>query len=297
MTKLNETTAGLLLILLAVAGAGWGNSLVAQTPGRIIRDCDVCPEMVVVPPGSFMMGSPDGVGHSDERPQHRVTIDYAFAVGVYEVTFEEWDACVRGGGCDGYEPDDYGYGRGRHPVINVSWDSAWRYADWLTAQTGEEYRLLSEAEWEYVSRAGTETARHWGESKDSQCRFVNGYPHFAPCPDGYEETAPVGSYAPNAFGLYDVLGNVWEWTEDCWNGSYAGAPADGSPWTSGDCEVRVLRGGSWSSRSLQLRSANRSAERAGNRVYRVGFRVARTPQEARRPRDSPICIHVRRSEK
>ena len=174
MTKLNETTAGLLLILLAVAGTGWGNSLAAQTPGRIIRDCDVCPEMVVVPPGSFMMGSPDGVGYSDERPQHRVTIDYAFAVGVYEVTFEEWDACVRGGGCDGYEPDDNGYGRGRHPVINVSWDSAWRYADWLTAQTGEEYRLLSEAEWEYVARARTETERYWGDSEAEQCQYANG---------------------------------------------------------------------------------------------------------------------------
>ena len=279
MTKLNETTADLLLILLAVAGAGWGNSLAAQTPGRIIRDCDVCPEMVVVPPGSFMMGSPDSEADrmSREGPQHRVTIDYAFAVGVYEVTFEEWAACVRGGGCEGYEPDDRGWGRGRRPVIYVSWDDAWRYADWLTDQTGEEYRLLSEAEWEYVARAGTETARYWGDSEAEQCFFANGNDDDVSCSDGYEDTAPVGSFLLNGFRLYDVLGNVWEWVDDCWNRDYEGAPFDGSAWYGGDCSERVLRGGSWEHRTGQPPLGE--PPQAPGRVpvaSTYGFRLART---------------------
>ena len=289
MTKLNEMTAGLLLILLAAAGAGWGSSLAAQGPGRIIRDCDVCPEMVVVPAGSFMMGLPQSEAGllSDEWPQHRVTIYYAFAVGVYEVTFEEWDACVRGGGCDGHEPLDWGWGRGGRPVIDVSWDDAWRYADWLTRQTGEEYRLLSEAEWEYVARAGTETARYWGDSERQQCQHANGYDavghakrHFSinpiGCRDRHADTAPVGSYRPNSFGLYDVLGNVWEWVDDCWNVYYRGAPTDGSAWLGGDCTRRVLRGGSWSVDPVSLRSANRIGFSAGSRDGDDGFRLART---------------------
>ena len=278
MTKLNGTTAGLLLILLAVAGTGLGSPLAAQGPGRIIRDCEVCPEMVVVPPGSFMMGSPDSEADRMpwEGPQHRVTIDYAFAVGVYAVTFEEWDACVRGGGCDGYEPGDYGWGRGRRPVIHVSWDDAWRYADWLTEQTGEEYRLLSEAEWEYVARAGTETARYWGDSEALQCFYANGNDDDVSCSDGYDETAPVGSFQPNGFRLYDVLGNAWEWVDDCWNRDYEGAPFDGSAWYGGDCSQRVLRGGSWFIEPDYLRSALRYWDQAGNRFYSDGFRLART---------------------
>ena len=205
-----------------------------------------------------------------------MTIDYAFAVGVYEVTFEEWDACVRAGDCGGYEPDDYGYGRGRHPVTNVSWDNAWRYADWLTAQTGEEYRLLSEAEWEYVARARTETARYWGDSESEQCRYANGDDDDVSCSDGYENTAPVGSFQPNGFRLYDVLGNVWEWVDDCWNEDYEGAPFDGSTWYRGDCSQRVLRGGSWYLDPDNLRSANRSRFSAGNRLNDDGFRLART---------------------
>ena len=289
MTKLSETTAGLLLILLAAAGTGLGSPLAAQTPGRIFRDCEVCPEMVVVPAGSFMMGSPDAEAgrFSDEGPQHRVTIDYPFAVGVYEVTFAEWDACVRAAGCDGHEPNDLGRGRGRRPVINVSWDDAWRYADWLTEQTGEEHRLLSEAEWEYVARAGTETARYWGERAQQQCQHANGYDAVGHakhslsinpigCRDRQADTAPVGSYRPNGFGLYDVLGNVREWVDDCWNGSYEGAPTDGSAWLGGDCSLRVLRGGSWLDEPGFLRSALRYGYPAGRRSSSLGFRLART---------------------
>ena len=213
--------------------------------GRVFRDCSLCPVMVEVPPGSYMMGSPaTEVGRlGTEGPQHQVTIGYAFAAGVYEVTFAEWDACVSAGGC-GHWPRDYNDGRGRRPVLDVNWEDAQEYVAWISEETGEEYRLLSEAEWEYVARAGTRTARYWGESEAEQCRYANGSE--VSCSDGYgAETAPAGSFEPNAFGLYDVLGNVGEWTEDCWNASYAGAPTDGRPRTSGDCSHRVLRGGSW----------------------------------------------------
>ena len=250
--------------------------------------------MVVVPAGSFMMGSPvseaERVGN--EGPRHRVTIGLSFAVGVYEVTFAGWEACVGAGGCGGHRPGDEGWGRGRRPVINVSWEDAREYVRWLSRETGEQYRLLTEAEWEYVARAGTTTARYWGASESGQCGYGNGLDldferkyrealaevnaAWVRCSDGYSATAPVGSFRPNAFGLYDVLGNVWEWTEDCSNASYSGAPSDGSAWESGDCSRRVLRGGSWSYAPWDLRSAIRYGSSAGGRSGNVGFRVART---------------------
>ena len=228
--------------------------------GEVFRDCDRCPEMVAVPAGSFTMGSPSSESgrDGDEGPQRQVEISSPFAVGVYEVTFAEWDACVSDGGCGGYHPDDQGWGRGRRPVINVSWDDAKAYASWLSRETGESYRLLSEAEWEYAARAGTATARYWGESASGQRGYANGADRTAKrhqsgwtvvdCDDGHYRTAPVGSFRPNRFGLHDVLGNVWEWVEDCWHDSYAGAPRDGHAWLGddgGDCSRRVLRGGSW----------------------------------------------------
>ena len=178
--------------------------------GERFRDCAACPEMVVVPAGSFMMGS---------RNQHRVTIGYAFAVGVYEVTFAEWDACVNGGGCGGYTPYDFSRESDRHPVIDVSWEDASAYTAWLSRETGERYRLLSEAEWEYMARAGTQTERYWGDDEADQCYYANGYDGTAhaekayswepaPCSDRHVEAAPVGSFRANPFGLYDVLGNV-----------------------------------------------------------------------------------------
>ncbi len=162
-------------LLVCIAGTlASTRASVAQEVDQVFRDCDVCPQMAVVPPGSLSMGSPNTEEgrDDDEGPQHEVAIDYAFAVGVYEVTFDEWDACVSGGGCGGYEPDDRGYGRGRRPVIQVHWEYAWQYADWLTEQTGEEYRLLSEAEWEYVARARSRTARFCGEADQEQCRYA-----------------------------------------------------------------------------------------------------------------------------
>ena len=145
-------------------------------PGRIFRDCDNCPQMVVVPAGNYMMGSPasEEGRDEDEGPRHRVTIGYPLAVGVHEVTFAEWDACEAAGGCGGYRPDDEGWGRGSRPVINVSWEDAREYVRWLSRETGEAYRLPSESEWEYVARAGTTTARHWGESESGQCGYGNG---------------------------------------------------------------------------------------------------------------------------
>ena len=277
------------LLLWTAAMLTLTRATVAQDVGEVFRDCTVCPEMVVVPPGSFMMGSPDTEEGrwGDEGPQHQVTIGYAFAVGVYEVTFEEWDACVNGGGCGGYEPADEGWGRGRRPVVNLHWEDAWRYADWLTEQTGEEYRLLTEAEWEYVARAGSRTARYWGETDREQCRHANGYDASAlselaiewesvGCRDRHVRTAPVGSFRPNGLGLYDVLGNVREWVDDCWNGSYRGAPTDGSSWYEGDCSERVWRGGGWNDEPDDLRSAYRYHDSIDYRRDRLGFRVART---------------------
>ncbi len=231
--------------------------------GTSFRDCDSCPEMVVVPEGTFLMGSDEG--DSDERPVYAVTIPYRFAVGKYEVTFREWDACVSDGGCS-HRRDDKGWGRGGRPVILVSWHDAREYVDWLSRRTGEEYRLLSESEWEYVARAGTTTAYHFGqEISPNQANFGG---------SGNGRTVPVGSYPANDFGLHDVHGNVWEWTEDCWHDDHRGAPLDGSAWTAGDCDYRVLRGGSWDSRSRLLRSAYRG--RSGSRSDGYGFRVART---------------------
>ena len=226
----------------------------------------------------------------NEGPVHRVTIGQAFAVGVYEVTFAEWDACVNGGGCNGYRPADEGWGREQRPVISVSWEDAQAYVQWVSEKTGKPYRLLSEAEWEYMARAGTTTARYWGEGEAEQCRYANGADQTAKqynrgwtvvaCDDGHHRTAPVGSYAANGFGLYDVLGNVWEWVQDCWNESYTGAPSDGSlctrPRGSEDhCYVRVLRGGAWSSGPRYLRSAYRDRIDLDLRNVFIGFRIAR----------------------
>ncbi|WP_420635013.1 formylglycine-generating enzyme family protein [Candidatus Palauibacter sp.] len=247
-------------------------------PADVFSDCAECPQMVVVPAGAFTMGSPPS--------RHHVTIGAPLAVGVYEVTFAEWDACVNAGGCGGHWPSDQGWGRGDRPVIGVSWDDAQAYVSWLSRHTGQDYRLLSEEEWEYSARAGTVTERFWGDTESDQCRYANGYDATAhaergvsepvTCSDGYASTAPVGSFVPNRFGLYDMLGNVYEWTQDCWNGSYAGAPTDGSAWQSGDCGDRVLRSGSWTGSPWRLRSTSRDWNPTDSRFNNIGIRVART---------------------
>ena len=289
------TVAVTMLAVSAYAEGDAGEAAeLRERVGERFRDCEECPELVVVPAGSYLMGSPPSEeGRADnEGPQRRVTIAESFAVGVYEVTFEEWAACVEGGGCGGYRPDDEGRGRGGRPVINVSWEDAQQFVAWLREETGMAYRLLSEAEWEYVARAGTDTARYWGESESGQCRYANAadvaakswistehHDKLAPCDDGHDRTSPVGSYAENDFGLHDVLGNVMEWTQDC----YAGAPTDnGSPWRRGECGSRVVRGGAWHNTPSVLRSAYRLEVDADIRSRFVGFRVARFEYEYRR---------------
>ena len=210
-------------IAIEEAGEEGGETL---SPGTTFRDCAECPLLVEVPSGTYEMGSPptEEGRDGDEGPQHTVTIGYRLAVGVYEVTFAEWDACVADGGCDGYRPSDEGWGRGARPVINVSWNDARAYVAWLSRKTGRSYRLLSESEWEYVARAGTTTRYHTGDTIAlSQANYAN----------ASGQTVEVGSYAANVFGLHDVHGNVWEWTQDCRNSSYTGAPTDGSAWETG----------------------------------------------------------------
>jgi len=241
------------------------------------------PEMVVIPAGRFRMGCLSGEDcHYRQIPVHDVTIPETFAVSVYEVTFAQWDACVAAGGCGGYRPHDEGWGRGNLPVINVSWEDARAYVEWLSSQTGEDYRLLSEAEWEYVARAGSTTAYSWGnevgQNRANCARSEEGIfgGRLPGCGDQWWDTAPVGSFDANSFGVHDMHGNVSEWVEDCWNGSYEGAPTDGSAWRNGDCGQRVLRGGSWLGRPVSLPSANRGGYTTGIRTYTLGFRVART---------------------
>ena len=258
----------------AVALMAVGKAELAR-PRREFRDCPDCPEMVVVGAGEYWMGSPEGEADraGDEGPRYRVRIGEAFAVGKYEVTFEEWDACVAGGGCRGYRPDDAGWGRGRRPVINVSWEDAKAYVMWLSRKTGTRYRLLSEEEWEYVARAGTGRRYTWGDYVGRNRANCDG------CGSRWdnEKTAAVGSFGANGYGLHDVHGNVLEWVEDCWHPNYHGAPADGSAWvTGGDCSDRVVRGGSWYDAPRNLRSAGRTGSRAGARGVGYGFRVART---------------------
>ena len=240
--------------------------------GEPFRDCSECPEMVVLPSGSYRRGSTNGA--SDELPIHAVTIGAPFAVGKYEVTYAEWDVCVQDGGCpqgDGVAGDE-GWGRDRRPVINVSWDDAQRYVRWLSGRTDKPYRLLSESEWEYAARAGTETAYSWEDE------IGVGRANCWECGSRWDgkQTAPTGSFASNAWGLHDMHGNVREWVEDCWNGSYEGSPRDGSAWRSGDCSERVTRGGSWVSFPSNVRAACRNGDASDYRSSSYGFRVART---------------------
>ena len=250
----------------------------ALRPKDSFKECDRCPEMVVVPAGGFTMGSPGGeLGrHPNEDPQHRVTIAQPFAVGRYAVTFDEWDAC----GCNGYAPGDNRWGRGRQPVIGVSWNDAKAYVSWLAQKTGKSYRLLSEAEREYVTRAGTTTPFWWGSSITTSQANYDGGTYAYGIMTARPENIGRGRYrsirsSPNPWGLYQVHGNVWEWVEDCYHDSYAGAPADGSVWTSPDCREHVLRGGAWSYLAQALRSADRNWRPSDGRNTSFGFRVAR----------------------
>jgi formylglycine-generating enzyme required for sulfatase activity len=282
----------------------------ALKPGETFRECkEHCPEMVVIPSGTFVMGSPDGetpvVGldgkakpgplaakeegrNDNEGPQHEVKIGHAFAAGKFAVTFEQWDECVKLGGCP--QVSDSGWGHGRNPVINVSWDEAQKYVAWLSFMTGKDYRLLSEAEWEYAARAGTATAYSFGDNSPPSkkiCEYANfadislkkAAPTFQTsdiCDDGQAVTAEVGSYRPNDFGLYDMHGNVFQWTADCYAKTYEAASADGKAASTGSCNMRVARGGSWILSPEDLRSAFRDWITSDSRGNLIGFRVGRT---------------------
>ena len=240
---------------------------VGNMPGETFRDCAECPEMIVIPAGEFDMGSNDA---PMEKPVHRVAIGRSIAIGRREITFAEWDHCVAAGAC-GHRPNDRGWGRGNRPVIDVSWDDAKAYINWLSQKTGKQYRLPTEAEWEYAARAGTKSPFWWGRDGG------NGLANCGDCgaPDGGSKTAAAGSFRPNAFGLYDTAGNVAEWVEDCWNDTYRGAPKDGSAWTSGQCGLRVLRGGSFGNKADAVRSPARFRYDRDVRYFGNGFRVAR----------------------
>jgi formylglycine-generating enzyme required for sulfatase activity len=196
--------------------------------------------MIVVPPGEFWMGARDGEGIDAERPRHKVVIAKAFAVSKFEVRFADWDVCVEVGPCP--KLSDSGFGRGKQPVINVSWDEAKLYVAWLSAMTGKPYRLLSESEWEYAARAGTDRKYSWGDEIGKGNANCDG------CGSEWDNKrpAPVGAFKANAFGLHDMHGNVWEWCEDPWHDDYNGAPPDdGSVWQNGDMSLLVVRGSSW----------------------------------------------------
>ncbi|MEQ1717454.1 MAG: SUMF1/EgtB/PvdO family nonheme iron enzyme [Hyphomicrobium sp.] len=257
--------------------------------GATFRECkSACPEMVVVPAGSFRMGSPDNeAGHDkDEAPMRTVTFTKPFAVGKFEVTWDDWEACVAMRGCDGEPTGDAGFGKGRKPVVNVSWYQARSYVTWLSRVTSRDYRLLTEAEWEYAARAGKQTTYSFGDDPGDLCKHANladhsyrrrGYTReIFNCDDGQAETAPVGSYPANAFGLHDMHGNVWEWVHDCYVDSYNSARTDGTSLPEENGCRRVRRGGSWYGLPLILRAADRSSILPDTRGSDVGFRVART---------------------
>jgi formylglycine-generating enzyme required for sulfatase activity len=245
-----------------------------------LSDGTPAPEMLVLPAGSFLMGSPDDEPgrSSDEDPRHTVKIA-SFAIGRTEVTFEQYDRFARA--TDRKLPDDWGWGRGNRPVINVSWADATAYAVWLSEQTGQRYRLPSEAEWEYAARAGTPTPFSTGDCIHTDQVNYNGEYDYADC--GAKtglyrgKTVPAGSLRANPWGLHEVHGNVWEWVQDCWHPNYEGAPKDGTAWEAGgDCALRVVRGGGWSGDPVYLRSAFRGRFSADGAIGNLGFRLART---------------------
>ena len=248
------------------------------------------PAMVELPAGEFWMGSgdEDKEAYGQEKPRHKVAIA-KFAIGKYDITFDEYDQFAYATGRP--LPGDQGWGRGRRPVINVSWEDATAYAEWLSKMTGKPYRLPSEAEWEYAARAGSEKARFWGDDLNQACQYANvadqsfrqaGYGgEIFDCNDHYAaETAEVGSFKANGFGLYDMLGNVWEWVQDAWHDNYEGALVDGSVWEGEKGGPRVVRGGSWTSVPRRVRGAARIWDPPRDRYFGLGFRLASPPTES-----------------
>lgn len=279
------TARQLLAAVLLMTGSHLLASESSQ-PGATFKDCAQCPEMVVLPLGSFQMGTPDSepVREDDEGPVRKVTFAKPFAMGKYEVTFDEWEACVAERACEA--ANDEGWGKGKRPVIHVNYGQALGYVKWLSKKTGKAYSLPSEAQWEYGARAGSTELNYWSTATDKACTFANVFDTTSqaklrqqwksfPCDDGFTETSPVGSFAANAFGLHDMLGNVWEWTEDCYIPNYAAAPTDGSAVRSDSCLKRMSRGGSWNVFPIWVRSTYRYGIEPALRASNLGFRVVR----------------------
>lgn len=299
-----------------------GGSAKADETGKVFRDCNDCPEMAVMPTGSFIMGTSleeeerHGLpvhNRGTAMPQHKVTFSQPFAMGRYPITvaqfrqfvseskYEPSDACftnILNGGISiyekmrGYSWRAPGYPQNdSHPVVCISSEDAEAYAEWLSSKTGFAYAVPNEAQYEYATRAGTQTSFFWGDDRDARaCEYSNqpdfdqgranahapmGYDYRFQCSDGYAFTSPVGHYKPNPWGLYDMQGNIWEWTSDCWNANYDGAPVDGSTWTTGDCDARSSRGGSWGNAAFSAMAGQRTARAAGYVGHSWGFRVVR----------------------
>lgn len=310
MNRSTRAYVVLIHLFVSVASAvACSRSESQRAAGSLLRDCAECPEMLSIAPGAFVIGSPvsEAGRFEDEGPQHRVTVAYPFAVARAPITRAQYDMFVRttrrrdpsgcaSMGADGRWANTPGLSwhnpgfdqTAEHPVVCVSWDDARAYARWLRERTGRGYRLLSEAEYEYIARAGSTTAFAWGTSDQEMCAHANGFdasagrahPDWpaAACDDGSVYTAPVRAFPANAFGVYGAVGNVFQWTEDCFvDGGYAGAPTDGSARIVEGCELRVIRGGSWLNSPRGLRAAMRDRDRHGDRYTNVGFRVARGP--------------------
>jgi formylglycine-generating enzyme required for sulfatase activity len=263
------------------------NAVASLAPQSTFQDCPGCPTMVVLAAGSFAMGAlPADNGNAWEGPSHSVMIARPFAIGQHEVTAAEWRACVDARGCAPAVPGPSTGDASKAPVVSVSWADANAYAAWLTNTTGRRYRLPTEAEWEYAIRSKSTTARYWGGDRTKQCVYGNGAdlsavradPKLEPsavkeCDDGHAVLAPVETFRANAWGLYDMAGNAWEWTLDCWKDGYAGTPTDGSAMQTPACDKRVIRGGSWRARPNSLRSFGRGNSAPGSRGDDLGLRV------------------------
>ncbi|MBL8642627.1 MAG: SUMF1/EgtB/PvdO family nonheme iron enzyme [Rhodospirillaceae bacterium] len=309
----------LMVLSLLLAAAPTAAQEVNLKSGTVLKDCPTCPELVVVPAGEFMIGTAADAADVDvsrgETPQAKIKIGKGFLLGRYEITLGQYREFVREAGyqapkkaCrvwdnefvdkdDATPENPYQPQRPEpnHPVGCVSWNDAQAFIAWLSKKTGKAYRLPSTSEWEYAARAGTTTARFWGDSPDQACDYANTYDisskekypfpwTFSACKDGYPEQAPVGKFKPNNFGLYDMVGNVWEWTADCYAGSHQGRPRDGRPWVwQGTCENRETRGGAWMSAPERNRIAWPGRDPAERRLNYFGFRIARDLDAAYTP--------------
>lgn len=310
---MSRLTAAVAVVLAAIAGYGVSQlsgqadavEPAALEPGSTFKECRNCPEMVVIPAGTFMMGAPPTEElRRDNEPYHEVTIARAFAVSKTEVTWDQWESCVRDGDCDGVSVENalrspanaeanngeantefVDWGRGTRPAVGVSWYDAQAYVGWLNRKTGADdaYRLLSDAEWEYAARAGTTTAFPWGDTLDHNFgNFGIPGPGLGGRVDGRDvwdkQTSPVASFPPNAFGLFDMHGNAFEWIEDCNEPDRANAPKDGSANKNGSCRTRMMRSGSYMSNPYMQRSAKRTAPYAPTLQGRnyMSIRVAKT---------------------